>query len=87
MAKTSKNIQEINKIVTTFSVEKQEEVLNFVKFLQGELDKKQLSKTEQKNEIKDSQQSALELAGDLVSCLDGPEDLSTNKKYFQEFGK
>jgi metal-responsive CopG/Arc/MetJ family transcriptional regulator len=31
--------------------------------------------------------SALELAGDLVGCLDGLGDLSTNPKYMEDFGR
>lgn len=31
--------------------------------------------------------SALELAGDLVGCGEGPGDLSTNPKYLQGFGE
>ena len=31
--------------------------------------------------------SALELAGDLVGCCEGPGDLSTNPKYMEGFGK
>jgi hypothetical protein len=31
--------------------------------------------------------SALELAGDLVGCAEGPEDLSTNPKYMEGYGK
>lgn len=31
--------------------------------------------------------SALELAGDLVGCLEGPGDLSTNPKYMEGFGE
>jgi metal-responsive CopG/Arc/MetJ family transcriptional regulator len=31
--------------------------------------------------------SALELAGDLVGCMEGPGDLSTNPKYMEGFGK
>jgi hypothetical protein len=30
--------------------------------------------------------SALALAGDLVGCLEGPSDLSTNREYFKDFG-
>jgi len=30
--------------------------------------------------------SALELAGDLVGCCEGPGDLSTNPKYMEGFG-
>lgn len=31
--------------------------------------------------------SCLDLAGDLVGCLEGPADLSTNSKYFEGFGE
>ena len=31
--------------------------------------------------------SALDLAGDLAGCLDGPSDLSTNRKYMEGFGR
>lgn len=30
--------------------------------------------------------SALELAGDLAGCVDGPPDLSTNSEYMKGFG-
>jgi hypothetical protein len=33
------------------------------------------------------QPTCLELAGDLVGCLQGPGDLSFNKKYMEGFGK
>ncbi|MBD2188323.1 hypothetical protein [Pseudanabaena mucicola] len=35
----------------------------------------------------DAELSALELAGDLVGCLEAASDLSTNKEYFQGFGE
>lgn len=31
--------------------------------------------------------SALELAGDLVGCIEGPGDLSTNPKYLEGLGR
>jgi hypothetical protein len=31
--------------------------------------------------------SALELAGDLVGCVEGPGDLSTNPRYMEGFGQ
>lgn len=31
--------------------------------------------------------SVLDLAGDLVGCVEGPGDLSTNPKYMEDFGK
>ena len=34
-----------------------------------------------------SEQSALEAAGDLVGCVEGPSDLSTNKAYMAGFGQ
>ncbi|PZO45000.1 MAG: hypothetical protein DCF19_00435 [Pseudanabaena frigida] len=38
----------------------------------------QIDKIEEDREL-----SALDLAGDLVGCLEAPSDLSTNKEYFQ----
>jgi iron only hydrogenase large subunit-like protein len=29
----------------------------------------------------------LEAAGDFIGCVNGPRDLSTNKAYFDDFGK
>jgi hypothetical protein len=41
-----------------------------------------------KNQVEThSDLNALELAGELVGSLEAPEDLSTNKKYFQGFGE
>lgn len=34
-----------------------------------------------------AEQSFLEAAGNLIGCLDGPGDLSTNPKYFEGFGR
>lgn len=31
--------------------------------------------------------SALDLAGDLAGCLQGPGDLSTNPKYLEGYGR
>jgi metal-responsive CopG/Arc/MetJ family transcriptional regulator len=31
--------------------------------------------------------SFLELAGDLIGCVEGPSDLSYNKTYFKNFGR
>ncbi len=33
------------------------------------------------------EQNALQLAGDLVGCIDAPADLSTNKDYLKGLGK
>jgi hypothetical protein len=37
--------------------------------------------------IRERPMSALELAGDLVGCGQGPGDLSTNPKYMEGFGQ
>ena len=53
-------------------------MLDFVEFL--------LSQTPKKKEFKHPDgrpMSALEAAGDLVGSVEGPGDLSTNKKYLQ----
>ena len=62
--------------------EKQLEVLDFIEFLQ--------TKVNQQGEARSNRQpkiSALEAAGDLVGCVEGPDDLSTNPEYMQGFGK
>ncbi len=66
----------------TLSPDKQQEVLDFVEFLQsranglGSLELNRLTV------------SALEAAGDLVGCIEGgPSDLSTNKVYMEGFGE
>ncbi|ANV90119.1 hypothetical protein AWQ24_05465 [Picosynechococcus sp. PCC 8807] len=41
----------------------------------------------QKLENLEKEVSALELAGDIVGCVEAPEDLATNKDYFADFGK
>jgi Arc/MetJ-type ribon-helix-helix transcriptional regulator len=35
----------------------------------------------------DSRRSFTALAGDLVGCVEGPGDLSTNPRYMDDFGK
>ena len=37
--------------------------------------------------VSSNPQSALETAGDLVGCVEGPSDLSTNKAYMAGFGQ
>ncbi|WP_099241077.1 hypothetical protein [Synechococcus sp. BDU 130192] len=41
----------------------------------------------QKLENLEKEVSAFELAGDIVGCVEAPEDLATNKDYFADFGK
>ena len=60
----------------TFQLETQQEVLQFMEFLEF----RNQSLKKQKTNV-----SALEAAGTLVGCLEAPEDLSTNKDYLKEF--
>jgi hypothetical protein len=62
--------------------EKQQEVLDFIEFLQA--------KVNQQGGVRSNQQpgiSALESAGELIGCVEGPEDLSTNPEYLKGFGE
>jgi hypothetical protein len=40
-----------------------------------------------RNDRKPQRGSALDLAGDLAGCVEGPGDLSVNKAYFKTFGR
>lgn len=65
----------------TLPLEKQQEVLDFIEFLQTRLSP---SKLQQEGPII----SALEAAGDLVGCVEGgPPDLSINQQYMEGFGE
>ncbi|MEH2077736.1 MAG: hypothetical protein V7K57_25605 [Nostoc sp.] len=64
--------------VLTLSKEQQQQVLDFIEFLQLK------SPTVEFLHHDGTQMSALEAAGDLVGCVDsGPGDLSTNKDYLK----
>jgi Protein of unknown function (DUF2281) len=65
----------------TLSIEKQQEVLDFVEFLQSRTPAKESDNQGEKPVL-----SALALAQKWVGCVEGPEDLSTNKKYMEGFG-
>lgn len=61
----------------TLTTPQQEEVLDFIEFLQSKNEKKLEAKTEEK-----PQMSARDAAKQWAGCLDGgPGDLSYNKKY------
>jgi hypothetical protein len=61
----------------TLTTPQQEEVLDFIEFLQSKNEKKIEAKIEEKPQI-----SAHEAAKQWAGCLDGgPGDLSYNKKY------
>jgi hypothetical protein len=62
--------------------DKQQEVLDFVEFLRFKVKK-------QESPVRNWQPgvSALVAAEEFVGCVEGPEDLSTNKKYMEGFGE
>jgi hypothetical protein len=75
--------QQVMNALQTLSPIEQQEVLDFVEFLQNKQRKQSLSQPEQESVI-----SALDLVGDLVGSLEGgTPDLSTNKKYLEGFGQ
>ncbi|MDZ8260735.1 DUF2281 domain-containing protein [Nostoc sp. ChiQUE01b] len=65
------------------SPEKQEEVIDFIQFLQyKEKQKQDVQHQEEKEPI-----SAYEAAKEFAGCVDGgPGDLATNKKYLEGYG-
>ena len=67
----------------TLPPEKQQEVLDFVEFLQSKTYQRESNSQESKPVM-----SALTLAQKWVGCLEGgPPDLSTNKKYMEGYGE
>lgn len=67
----------------TLPPEKQQEVLDFVEFLQSKTHHKDSNTQDDKPVV-----SALTLAQKWVGCLEGgPPDLSTNKKYMEGYGE
>ena len=60
------------------SLDKQQQVLQFIEFLEFQARSQSKLKTGL---------SALETAGNLVGSLEAPEDLSTNKDYLKGFGQ
>ncbi|MBG1271499.1 DUF2281 domain-containing protein [Nostoc sp. WHI] len=65
------------------SPEKQQQVIDFIQFLQyKEMQKQDVQHKEEKESI-----SAYEAAKEFAGCVDGgPGDLATNKKYLEGFG-
>jgi hypothetical protein len=67
----------------TLPTNKQQEVLDFVEFLQGKL-----TQAERINQFSDSEISALEAAQHVLGVIgEGPADLSTNKRYMEGYGQ
>jgi hypothetical protein len=65
----------------TLPTQKQQEVLNFVEFLQTKV------KIDQEIPPEKPQVSFLEAARDWIGCVEGPGDLSTNPKYMEGYGQ
>ncbi len=67
----------------TLPIDKQQQVLDFVEFLQSKTHAKESNHQEDKPVL-----SALALAQKWVGCVEGgPPDLSTNKKYMEGYGE
>lgn len=78
---TDMNIEQIVDKLKTLPSEKQQEVLDFVEFLQTKTLQKEVKSPE--GEVV----SALTIAQKWVGCVEGgPSDLSTNKKYLEGLG-
>lgn len=74
--------QQITEKLNTLPPEKQQEVLDFVEFLQSKMN------GTNHRPLNHQPISALEAAGEWVGCIDGgPPDLSTNKAYMEGFGE
>ncbi len=66
----------------TLPPEKQQEVLDFVEFLQNKTHHKDSNTQDDKPVV-----SVLTLAQKYIGCVEGPGDLSTNKKYMEGYGE
>lgn len=66
----------------TLPAEKQQEVLDFVEFLQSKTHHKDSNTQDDKPVV-----SILTLAQKYIGCVEGPGDLSTNKKYMEGYGE
>lgn len=80
---TNTNQQLIIQEMQNLSDYQQQEVINFIQFLQYKSKNQQLLPEENLTEI-----SAYDLAKDLAGSVDfGPGDLATNKEYLKQMGK
>lgn len=80
MIQTKTQEEVILEMIKTLPLQQQEEVINFIEFLQFKAQK------QDSNPLKEEKQpmSAYEAAKEFAGCLEGgPTDLSTNKKYLQ----
>ncbi|MCM0592956.1 MAG: DUF2281 domain-containing protein [Gloeotrichia echinulata DEX184] len=82
MAQAIDRKQTILELIDNLTPEQQNDVLDFIEFLQFKVQKQEL-KQEEKAPI-----SAYEAAKDFAGCVDfGPGDLATNKEYLKGMGK
>lgn len=71
--------QQILETFRSLPLEKQEELLDFAEFLKAKFNHLESTST--------APISAFDAAGDLIGCVEGPDDLSTNKEYMKGFGQ
>ncbi|WP_375478014.1 hypothetical protein [uncultured Nostoc sp.] len=77
--------QAILESVKALTPQQQEEVINFIEFLQY---KEMQNQETVEDKEKEKQVSFLEAAKEFIGCIDGgPGDLATNKKYLEGFGR
>jgi hypothetical protein len=81
------NTAQMRKQIIQYIDQLSPESLQFVTEFLAYLSEKEYQKVNQNNYDHNTEQNALELAGDLVGSIEASPDLSTNKDYFQSFGK
>ncbi|PSF37608.1 hypothetical protein C7H19_08605 [Aphanothece hegewaldii CCALA 016] len=79
---TTEMQNQIKQYINQLSPEKLQVAAYFLAYL-AEKYNKELNQFNSNN----SEKSALELAEDIVGCVDAPSDLSTNKDYLKGFGE
>lgn len=65
----------------TLPLEKQQEVLDFIEFLQARAEHKTA------HSLETPSVSFLEAAHEFIGCVEGPGDLSTNPAYMEGYGE
>lgn len=65
----------------TLPTNKQQEVLDFIEFLQTQAESEKLLPAEE------PAISFLDAAREFIGCVEGPGDLSTNPNYMEGYGK
>jgi hypothetical protein len=74
------SIEQIVEKLKTLPLEKQQEVLDFVEFLQS----KTLENVSNQERVPDV--SVMTVAQQYIGCVEGSENLSINKKYMEGYG-